>query len=327
MHIEFIRRCLDLARRGQGKTGVNPMVGAVLVRGGSIIAEGFHEAYGKSHAERQLLENFDHKIRSTDVLYVNLEPCCHTSKKTPPCAQLLVERGIKNVVFGMRDPNPEVSGKGIEYLNKNSVQTFGPILEQDCRRLNRGFVSLMTKKRPWITVKEAVTRDGRHAKPDGSFLKITTQQQDAWSHEFLRSRHDGILVGVGTVIADNPRLTIRNVEGAPPLCRIILDPHLRIPLSATVTGGADAARTIVVCGQEVSSDSRETIRVLEGRGVRLLRLPVHEGHFDFTDLFRALTTPSADFHGIASILVEGGSATWSQFRTSGCVDEEVLLMG
>lgn len=323
-----MRRCIELARRGQGRTGVNPMVGAVLVRDGTVIAEGCHEAFGKAHAERQLLENFDQKMRSTDVLYVNLEPCCHTEKKTPPCAQYLVERGVKNVVYGMRDPNPAVSGRGAELLIKNSVQVSGLILEQECKRLNRGFVSLMTKRRPWITLKRAVTMDGRHCKDDGSFLKITTQQQDEWSHRMLRARHDAILVGVGTILADNPRLTIRRTENPPPLMRIVLDAKLRIPLSATVTGDEHAERTIIVCGNRVSGeDAVEKIRVLEGRGVRVLRVAEEADAFRWDDLFQALITPTAGFSGISSILVEGGAHTWQSFRAAGVVDEEVTLIG
>jgi diaminohydroxyphosphoribosylaminopyrimidine deaminase/5-amino-6-(5-phosphoribosylamino)uracil reductase len=315
------------------------MVGAVLVRDGEVIAEGYHEAFGKAHAERQLLEKFDptssarlrgasQKMRSTDTLYINLEPCCHTNKKTPPCAQYLVERGVKNLVYGMRDPNPEVSGKGLDYLNKKGVQIFGPILEQECRRIHRGFISLMTKGRPWITLKTAVTTDGRHCKKDGSFLKITTQQQDEWSHRMLRARHDAILVGVGTILVDNPRLTIRRMENPPPLKRIILDADLRTPLSATVTGDEHARDTIIVCSDQCeNADVREKIRVLEGRGVLVLRIPVEHRAFQWAPLFHALATPSSDFHGISSLLVEGGPQTWQAFREGGFVDEEITLVG
>ncbi len=327
-HAIHMRRCIELARRGQGRTGVNPMVGAVLVRDGVAIAEGYHEGFGKAHAERQLLEKFDQKIESTDVLYVNLEPCCHTGKKTPPCAQYLLERGVKHLVCGMRDPNPAVSGRGLDLLIKNGVHVSDLVLEQECKRLNRGFTALMTKGRPWITLKKAVTMDGRHCKEDGSFLKITTQQQDEWSHRMLRARHDAILVGVGTILADNPRLTIRRAENPPPLKRIVLDSRLRIPLSATVTGDEHAEDTIIVCGDEVTGeDATEKIRVLEGRGVRIVRIPMEAGLFRWTDFFEALVTPVGDFHGVSSVLVEGGAHTWECFRRGGVVDEEVTLVG
>lgn len=316
----FLRRCLDLAAKGRGLTGINPMVGALLVRDGSVIAEGVHEAFGKAHAERQLLEKFDQEMRSTDTLYVNLEPCVHTNKKTPPCAQFLVERGVKRVVYGMKDPNPDVSGKGIEYLNKNGVQTFGPILEQECKRFNRGFLSLQTKGRPWITLKQAVTSDGRHCNADRSFLKITDEEQDEWSHRFLRARHDAILVGVGTVVIDNPRLTTRLVEGPPPLTRIILDRTLRTPPSASAVG----RETIIIVGEGVAAEKRKPF---EEAGARVLQVASVSRGFVWADLWKALAVPVGDFHGIASVLVEGGGETWSAFRSAGLLDEEVTLVG
>lgn len=327
-HDTFMHRVLQLAERGRGKTGINPMVGAVLVRGGNVVAEGFHEAFGKAHAERQLLEKFDQKIDSSDLLYVNLEPCCHTDKKTPPCAQFLIERGIKNVVIGMADPNPAVAGKGIELLRKSGVNVMTSVLPADCLRLNRGFVSVQMKHRPWLTHKKACTSEGCFAKPDGSPLKITTQQQDAWSHAFLRAKHDAILVGVGTILSDNPRLDIRLAENPPQLWRIVLDGSLRIPLSATVVGDAAAKRTIVVHGPALTTDdATEKKRVLAGRGVRLLEIPMKGGTFAWDTLWKNLMTPVDDFHGIASILVEGGAMTRGHFVSAGLVDEDVTLMG
>jgi diaminohydroxyphosphoribosylaminopyrimidine deaminase/5-amino-6-(5-phosphoribosylamino)uracil reductase len=334
-HHFFLRRCLELAEKGRGKTGINPMVGAVLVRDGVIIAEGFHAEFGKAHAERDLLEKYDpttfardelrgagQKIRSTDTLYVNLEPCCHANKKTPPCAQLLIERGIKNVVYGMKDPNPAVAGKGIELLNKNGVQTLGRVLEQECKRLNRGFVSLMTKQRPWITLKSARTSDGRIANQDRSPLKITSDQQDDWSHTFLRARHDAILVGVGTILSDDPKLTVRYPhppaeEGFQPW-RIIVDPHLKLPLDAKVVRRG----TIVV----TRGDEIPKLKALQDAGVRILQVPLQGDHFEWDILFQKLITPKDDFFGITSILVEGGNSTWKIFRNAGFIDEEVTLI-
>lgn len=336
-HASFIRHCLTLAEKGRGKTGINPMVGAVLVRQGKIIAEGLHSEYGLPHAERVLLSKFESGILPSDILYVNLEPCCHRNKKTPPCTDIIVERGVKTVVYGMKDPNPAVSGKGIEYLNKKGVQVIGPVLEQECKRLNRGFVSLMTKGRPWITMKKAQMVDGRIANGDGSFLKITSPKQDAWSHEFLRARHDAILVGVGTVIVDDPMLTVRSrtpslaSARATPLpsgegtgvrapWRIILDPYLKIPLTAKVVG----TQTIIITVPGSDADKRKS---LESAGVRVFHVPYLSGFFDWNVLWRCLTTPENDFYGISSILVEGGAKTWNAFHSAGLVDEEVTLIG
>ncbi len=340
MHEQFMRRCLELAKLGRGKTGINPMVGAVLVRDGKIIAEGFHSEFGKDHAERDLLEPTNQSARSarfgalreistTDMLYVSLEPCCHTQKKTPPCTDLIIESGVKHVVFGMKDPNSSVSGKGIEALKKAGIEVIGPVLEDECLRLNRGFTSLQKNHRPWITLKIARTIDGRFAKPDGSPLKITNAEQDEWSHEYLRARHDAILVGVGTILTDDPRLTVRSISNFQfPISnqpyRIILDSRLQIALTATVVSDEHVARTIVVCTPDADPEKKSA---LESRGVRTMECPMLEGIFDRQVLWRLLTTPEGSFHGLLSILVEGGEKTWGRFRKEGMVDEEVLLVG
>ncbi len=327
MSAPFLHRCFFLAEQARGKTGINPMVGAVLVRDGKIIAEGFHSEFGKAHAELQLLENFEQKIRSTDTLYVNLEPCVHENKKTPPCAQMLIEKGIKNIVIGMQDPNPQVSGKGIELLRSSGVNvTIGFESTADCLRLNRGYVSLMTKARPWITLKQARTTDGTIANADGSPLAITSALQNEWSHTMLRAKHDAICVGIGTILQDDPELNVRylsphavpqNNAGEP--WRIIMDPNLHIPLTARVL----RKRTIVIA----SSPDIKKANILEEKGVRVLDIPMRQGIFDWNALWNALTAPDGDFHGIASILVEGGKKTWENFTNASMIDEEVILLG
>ncbi|MBP7114055.1 MAG: bifunctional diaminohydroxyphosphoribosylaminopyrimidine deaminase/5-amino-6-(5-phosphoribosylamino)uracil reductase RibD [Candidatus Peribacteraceae bacterium] len=327
-HDIFIRRCLELAEKGRGKTGTNPMVGAVLVRDEKIIAEGFHSEFGKAHAERHLLEKYVQKIRSTDTIYVNLEPCCHVNKKTPPCAQMLIERGVKNVVIGMQDPNPEVSRKGIELLRTHGVNIeMCPVMLADCLRLNRGFVSLMTKGRPWVTMQRARTPEGLFAGPDGSFLKITSHEQDRWTHEFLRGTHDAILVGIGTVLMDNPRLTIRHVPTAVQPLRIVIDSRLRLPEEANLVSDEYASRTIVVIKPGLPDNVRRIIPQLQKRGVRIMEVKHTQSGIDFPALWKALTTPDGDFHGLTSILFEGGQQMWKAFREEKCIDEEAVLVG
>lgn len=289
------------------------MVGAVLVRDGKIIAEGVHHAFGKAHAERDLLEKLEQKMRSTDTLYVNLEPCCHTNKKTPPCAQFLVDRGVKRVVFGMLDPNTNVAGKGIAFLRSNGVECIGPVLLADCLRLNRGFVSLMTKGRPWVTLKSARTVDGRVAEPDGSPLRITSDRQDAWSHQYLRARHDAILVGIGTVLRDDPSLTVRHGVDAQDPWRIVLDPHGKIAPNAQILSSINKRRTIVIASSATPASTHI--------------VPLKDGLFDWQELWKVLITPSGDFYGISSLLLEGGPRTWQMFRDAGYVDEEITLIG
>jgi len=308
-----MHRCLQLAANARSLTGINPLVGAVLVREGKIIAEAFHEGFGKAHAERKLLEEFRGEILPTDTLYVNLEPCCYTKKKTPPCTEIIVQKGIRRLVFGMKDPNPSVNGKGVEFLRSKGVECSGPILLADCLRLNRGFVSLMTKERPWITLKSARASDGSIANPDGSPKRITSDSQDRWSHEFLRARHDAILVGINTILRDDPKLNVRHGVNVPDPWRIILDPHGKIPSDANVLSKKLADRTIMISAS--------------ARAPSTAHVPLKDGVFDWDSLWKVLTTSTDSFHGIASILVEGGPVTWKYFKDAGMVDEEVLLVG
>lgn len=335
-HSKFIHRCLSLAESARGHTGINPMVGTVLVRDGKIIAEAYHEQFGGPHAEALLIKKLDQKIQQEDGLYLNLEPCCHQGKKTPPCTKAIIKSGIKRVIVGMLDPNPEVSGKGIVELQKNDIEVIGPIERARCEWFNRGFVFLMTKGRPWITLKKAQTRSGAIACEDGSKMKITSEVQNRWSHAFLRAKHDAILVGVGTVVTDDPLLTARmandQVTRAKQPLRIVLDPELRIPLTAKIVNGEMAKGTMVVRkDSDDSEDSRDTqgkMRELRERGVRVASIPVNaSGAFDLQALFRLLTTPTQDFHGITSVLVEGGAKTWEAFRKAKAVDCEVTLIG
>jgi diaminohydroxyphosphoribosylaminopyrimidine deaminase/5-amino-6-(5-phosphoribosylamino)uracil reductase len=330
-HESFIHRCLELAALGRKRTGTNPLVGALLVRNGLLIAEAWHEEFGGSHAERLLLQNFEQEIRSTDTLYVNLEPCCHEEKKTLPCTSILLERGVKRVVVGMVDPNPKVAGQGIALLRSRGVQVVAPVERVPCERLNRGFVSLMTKARPWITLHNARTLDGRIANADGSPLKITSPQQDAWAHEHLRAMHDAILVGVGTIIADDPQLTVRlsntKVDQINPL-RIVLDPNLRLPLDTKIVTGKAARGTVIVCAESLDAAGHARKALLEERGVVVALLPLHsDGHFVWDALWEYFRMPLQGFHGIASVLVEGGPGVWQAFRGAGMVDEEVTLVG
>jgi len=324
-----MHRCLALAERGRGKVGANPLVGAALIRGGKIIAEAWHHAFGDLHAERQLLAEFDQKIYSGDILYVNLEPCCHHGK-TPPCTAAILERGIRHVVFGMRDPNPVVAGKGIALLEQGGVHVEGPVERASCERANRGFLSVVALGRPYVTLRSAQTVDGRVAKPNGEPLKITCRQQDLWTHRFLRARHDAILVGIGTVLRDNPRLTARysnkKIDHYDPL-RIVLDANLRIPLSSKIVSGGFAHGTLVVSSPIRGGEQRGVAQELRSRGVWVEEVPVRDGVFDWCALWSLLVTPKEGFSGITSVLLEGGPSTWEAFRRAGFVDEEVTLVG
>lgn len=319
----FIFRCLELADRGRGSVGINPLVGSLLVRKGEVVAEGWHRHFGGDHAERELIKKFDQGLEQEDVLYVNLEPCCHHSK-TPPCTDLIIKSGIKQVVYGMQDPNPEVAGQGIAALRAAGITVTGPVLPELCRRHNRGFVSLHEKGRPYITLKRAQTKDGRVANDDGSPLTITSEEQNQWSHQHLRAKHDAILVGVQTVISDDPQLTVRLMnkkvdQTFPQPLVIIFDPHLRIPAEAKVVKEG----TVIITDREAAQKREEE---LFKTGARILRIPTQNGYFDWNSLWSMLTTPEEDFYGISSILVEGGQKTGDAFRNAGQYDEEVTLV-
>jgi len=279
-----MRRCLELAEQGRGKVSPNPLVGCVITHNGEIVAEGWHEALGARHAEKIALEKAGAKARGS-TLYVNLEPCCRAGRQ-PPCTEAILAAGITRVVFGAADP----SNAGGDILRARGVEVIGGVLAAESRRLNRGFLSVQEQGRPWVTLKCAQTRDGKIPSSH-----ITSEDQDRWTHTHLRAMHDAILVGSGTVIADNPQLSVRysltpNTYHLSPR-RIILDPHHEIPSTARVLTDSDASRTLVI---------REKLPIAE-----LLQRLLGEG--------------------ITSILVEGGTRVWKAFEESGCIDETVIL--
>ena len=310
-HEYFMHRCLELAAQGRGLVGGNPLVGALLVRGEEIVGNGFYQGSGSDHAEVVAVVEAAHCAASTGsalTLYVNLEPCCHHGN-TPPCTEFIIQSGIKHVVYGMQDPDSRVSGQGIYQLIDSGVEVTGPILRTECERLNRGYISLRTKGRPYITLKKAQTSEGKVASDDGSKLCITSDAQNEWSHEYLRSTHDAILVGVGTVITDDPQLNCRNakckMQNAKYPTPIIFDPDLRIPIDAKVVREG----TIIITVAEPKPIGDATV----------VQIPKNGDYFDWEILWSKLP-------GISSILVEGGPTTWSAFKEAGLVDEEVILV-
>lgn len=345
-----MHRCLVLAQQAGKDTGVNPLVGSVLVHDGSIVEESYHEKYGNFHSERLLIEKYEQKSRTKKSkshsdnlrLYVNLEPCCHHGK-TPPCTELIIKHGIRTVVYGMEDPNPLMRGNGVAELMNAGIEVIGPVLPELCQRINRGFISVQLQNRPWITLKRAVQpkvqQDGDKpqyyeciANDDGSPRKITSVIQDEWAHDSLRSQHDSLLVGVQTIISDNPHLTTRSLSKKNELkwqpWRIILDPQFRIPLNCHVV----SAGTIIVCNERVfQQESELKVKALEAEaaGARLVCVPLTNGTFDFKRLFSLLMTPhfESGFYGVKSVLVEGGRRTWQFFREAGALDEEVIFTG
>lgn len=328
----FMQQALRLAERGRGNTRPNPVVGAVIVKGGSVVARGFHRRAGAPHAEIEALTAVGmHAAGCT--LYVTLEPCCHHGR-TGPCTEAILASGISRVVVGCRDENPLVSGRGMAILRKAGVRVDSGCLEADCRRANRAFFCWITKKRPWVTLKAAATLDGcigdgRERTRPGQMRWITGEAARACAHE-LRASHDAVLVGVGTVMTDDPRLTVRlpgsadRRAGAPsrPM-RIILDSQLRTPADAAMFRESAEPPLIVATGSlRTSPKTRARQRALEAAGAEIWFARANaDGRVALAPLLRRL----AD-RDVQSLLIEGGSRVHGAFITGGLVDSVALFL-
>lgn len=305
----FMGWALSLALRGTGRTSPNPLVGAVVVRDGHVLAEGFHGALGGVHAERAALEKIGDA--SGADLYVNLEPCSHFGR-TPPCAPLIAEKGIARVVAGMTDPNEKVSGRGFDFLRSAGVEVTAPVLEEECKEVNKGFIRRVTLGRPWVTLKGAVSLDGGAALEGGESKWITGPDARACTHR-LRSEHDAILVGGGTVKADDPELTVRHTPGKSPL-RVILDSSLSTSPRAKVFGPG----TIFFTSTGASEENRA--RAMD-EGAEVEVLSSGPGGVPIKSVLSSLAA-----RGINSLLVEGGPTIMASFLREEAADSLALFI-
>jgi diaminohydroxyphosphoribosylaminopyrimidine deaminase/5-amino-6-(5-phosphoribosylamino)uracil reductase len=298
----WMRRALALAE--QGFTPPNPMVGCVIVKDGEVVGEGFHPYAGEPHAEVFALRAAGENAKGATA-YVNLEPCSHFGR-TPPCAQALIDAGVARVVAASTDPNPNVSGHGFEMLWAAGIEVETGLLEEDARRLNEAFFHFQTTRRPFITLKAAMTLDGKIATRTGDSKWITGEESRSYVHR-LRAQSGAVLCGVGTVIADDPLLTARLPGGVPrqPL-RIVLDPHLRTPLKAKLVQTAPKTPTLLVTSSQAPRDKSDA---LASAGVEVLVLPHSpDGLVDISALMDELGRRE-----IISVLVEGGGKTHAAF--------------
>ena len=290
---DYMRLALALAERGRGWTAPNPMVGAVIVKDGAVIAQGWHERYGQLHAERNALASCTADPAGA-TMYVTLEPCCHHGKQ-PPCVEAILEAGIRRVVVGSADPNPLVAGKGVAILRSHGVEVTENVLREECDALNRIFFHYITTGRPFVSMKYAMTMDGKIAACTGASKWITGET--ARSHvRQQRHRFRGIMVGVGTVLADDPLLTCRMENGRDPV-RIICDTNLRTPPQAQVVATADRIPTILA----TCCTDPEKQAVYRRAGCRVICLEEKNGHADLRQLMERLGQEQID-----SILLEGG---------------------
>jgi diaminohydroxyphosphoribosylaminopyrimidine deaminase/5-amino-6-(5-phosphoribosylamino)uracil reductase len=312
---KYMRQALRLARRGFGKVSPNPLVGAVIVKRGRVIAHGYHRYFGGDHAEVDALKNAGEDV-SGSTLYVNLEPCRHRGK-TPPCTDAIIKAKIARVIVGMLDPFPEMRGKSIELLNRNGIETAVGVLESDCRALNEVYLKWVTSGLPYVTVKWAQTLDGKIATAQGRSRWISSPASLKLAHK-LRATHDAILVGVNTVIKDNPELTTRLVKGRNPV-RVILDSKLRIPLDSKVLTNQSAAKTLVAA---TPAAPPENLAALKKMGIEVLTVPPDSSsRVDLKALLKTLAQRQ-----ISSLLVEGGAEAITSFLRLALADKIICII-
>ncbi|MEG0772212.1 bifunctional diaminohydroxyphosphoribosylaminopyrimidine deaminase/5-amino-6-(5-phosphoribosylamino)uracil reductase RibD [Clostridium sp.] len=311
MDIQYMKRALDLAKLGIGFTNPNPLVGAVIVKDGKVIGEGYHEVYGSHHAEVNAFKNATDDVKGA-TMYVTLEPCSHYGK-TPPCAMAIVEKGIKKVVIGLKDPNPLVSGKGIKILEDAGIEVVTGVLEEDGRELNEVFLKYITTKTPFCVMKTAMTLDGKIATYTGDSKWITGESSRKYVHE-LRHKLSGIMVGIGTIIVDDPMLTTRldKIKGSDPV-RIVIDSTGKIPLDAKVLNLHSNAQTIIATTEKANADK---IKSLKEKGAEVIVTPLKSNGVDLSYLMGVLGEMKID-----SILLEGGSKLNYSALEEGIVDK------
>lgn len=296
---QFMKRAIELAKQGAGWTAPNPLVGAVVVKNGRVIGEGYHRKYGELHAERNALAACSEDPAGA-TLYVTLEPCCHYGK-TPPCTEIIIEKKIAKVVIGSRDPNPKVAGKGARILREHGIEVVEDYMREACDALNPVFFHYITTKTPYVVLKFAMTLDGKIATRTGASKWITGEAARNHVHQ-LRGRYAGILAGIGTVLADDPMLNCR-IDGAHQPLRIILDSQLRIPMGSRLVRSAKEYPLLIVCNESTRDreEGASRIQKLEEAGAKVWTLPEKNGHPDLNVLMQRLGEEKID-----SVLIEGG---------------------
>lgn len=345
---QYMARAIELAKLGRGWVNPNPVVGAVIVKDGKIIGEGWHECYKGLHAERNAFAALTESAEGAD-LYVTLEPCCHYGK-TPPCTEAIIDHKIRRVVVGSDDPNPKVAGKGIAQLREAGILVETGVMQEECDRLNPVFFHYITTNTPYVVMKYAMTADGKTATKTGASKWITGEKARMAVQE-MRHQYMGIMAGIGTVLADDPMLNVR-LEGKKSPIRIICDSRLRIPLDSKICRSAKTYRTIIACGkiEDAAWDGREKEGYVSGNremykkpgyasdyesghdegererlkkaeelralGIEVVSVPDENGRVDLFRLMKYLGSQKID-----SVFVEGGGELNDSFLRAGLVNE------
>ncbi len=323
---KYMRLAIELAKKGVGAVNPNPLVGAVIVKNNKIIGQGYHKAYGGLHAEREAFKSITEDAEGADM-YVTLEPCCHYGKQ-PPCVEAIVEHKIKRVYVGSDDPNVLVSGKGYDFLREHGVEVYTHILKEECDALNDIFFHYITGKTPYVILKYAMTMDGKIAAYTGESKWISNESSRHNSQE-LRNRCSGIMVGIGTVLADDPMLTCRLENGHNPV-RIICDTKLRIPVDSMIVKTACEVHTIVVVGESLKKsitdadkddDISNKYRKLIEKKVEVIFAEEDNNEINLKKLMSELGR-----QGIDSIIIEGGGTLNYSAVKAGIVNEVMIYM-
>ncbi|MCD4746592.1 MAG: bifunctional diaminohydroxyphosphoribosylaminopyrimidine deaminase/5-amino-6-(5-phosphoribosylamino)uracil reductase RibD [Bacteroidales bacterium] len=316
INIKYMQQAIELSKKGIGFVNPNPVVGAVIVKDNKIIGQGYHEFFGGPHAEINAINNSTENVKNATI-YVTLEPCSYYGK-TPPCVDAIIKNGISKVVIGMQDPNPLVAGKGIEKLKNNKIEVETGILENEIKILNEIFIKYITKKLPFCILKTAMTFDGKIATVSGDSKWISNEKSRKYVHE-LRQKCSGIMVGVNTVINDNPSLTVRiKGEKTNNPVRIIVDTHCRIPLNAKVLNSCLDTKTIIATTEQANID---TLKSITKTGTEIIKTPLKNGKVDLKYLMKILGEK-----GIDSILIEGGSTLNYSAINDGIVDKVISFI-
>jgi diaminohydroxyphosphoribosylaminopyrimidine deaminase/5-amino-6-(5-phosphoribosylamino)uracil reductase len=314
----YMLECLALARRGAGSVSPNPMVGCVIVKKGTVIGRGYHRRFGGPHAEVNAIRSAGASVRGA-TLYVNLEPCSHHGK-TPPCTDLIIRSKVARVVIGTIDQNPLVSGEGIRRLRRAGVSVTVDLLEDESVRLNEFFFKYIRTRMPFVTLKVAQTLDGKITGPNGSPRWITGPRSRSYVHT-LRSHYDAVMVGAGTVLADNPRLTVRNGRGRDPI-RIVLDGKFRLKPEAAVFRNARGGMAVLLVERNSLVRHSSKADLFMRKGVRVIGIPGRRnGRVPLGRVLRLLGS-----QGISSLLVEGGASLFSGFVSESKADKLLLFI-
>ncbi len=306
---QYMRMAVRLAARGRGAASPNPLVGAVVVKDGRVVGKGYHRRFGTAHAEAVALERAGRKARGS-TLYVNLEPCCHYGH-TPPCVDKVVECGVARVCVGTVDPDERVNGKGIAFLRRHGIRVETGVLRDEAKTLNEAYLKWARTGLPFVTLKMCESLDGRIAGGDGRSEGLGSEEELSFVHS-LRADYDAVLVGAGTVLADDPRLTVRKVRGRNPH-RIVVDSRLSVPSGARVFRKERDARVFVAAVKGVPGSR---VRALRARGADVWLLPGKDGRVSLRSLLAR-----AGSHAIQSMLVEGGAEVASSLLRQGLVDK------